>query len=265
MAVVGKSMNDVYRRLCGTILTQGKPVANTTELKNCTFTLLDIEDNVAAVRPDFSMLYLLGELVWYFSKRRDLEFISKFSKFWEHLAVDGECNSAYGDIVFQRYGFDQLELCEEILREHPESRRAVVNFNVPNLKRKDCPDEICTVMLQFLLRDGKLDCTCVMRSNDIWFGVPYDTVFFTWLQQILADRLGVEYGVYTLFAVSLHAYDKDAGKVSECWRSSDKGKKYLTLDRRAFFDNFEELERICELDKPKDTLLDFVVEKGIIR
>lgn len=47
MHVVGKSMNDIYRQLCGKISVQGHEVAGTKELLNSGFTLLDITDNIA--------------------------------------------------------------------------------------------------------------------------------------------------------------------------------------------------------------------------
>lgn len=46
MHVVGKSMNDIYRQLCGKISVQRHEVAGTKELLNSGFTLLDITDNI---------------------------------------------------------------------------------------------------------------------------------------------------------------------------------------------------------------------------
>lgn len=33
---------------------------------------------------------MLGELVWYFTGRDDVEFISKFSSFWERIAMSSD-------------------------------------------------------------------------------------------------------------------------------------------------------------------------------
>ena len=84
----------------------------------------------------------------------------------------------------------------------PNTRRAVVNINVPNVNVIETKDEPCTIALQFLNRDGKLHCTAIMRSNDIWFGTPYDWAFFIELQKVIADKLGLGYGTYTHFATS---------------------------------------------------------------
>lgn len=47
MHVVGKSMNDIYRQLCGKISVQDHEAAGTEEMLNSGFTLLDITDNIA--------------------------------------------------------------------------------------------------------------------------------------------------------------------------------------------------------------------------
>lgn len=241
-------MNDIYPQLCGKIAVQGHEVAGTRELTNSGFTLLDITDSVATVRPGYSLAYMLGEMVWYWCGRDDVGFISKFSKFWQGISDDGvTSNSAYGDIVFHRYGFDQLEQVVRMLTKDPTSRRAVINFNVPNARRVETKDEICTLALVFQVRDGELDCTCVMRSNDVWLGVPYDVVFFTSLQRYVADRLGVRYGHYTHYAISLHAYEHHIDDVRAVWSGEGRGQGKARFDLDKFMLHVEELN--AQVDK----------------
>ena len=262
-------MNDIYIQLCGKLSVQGQEVACTRELLNSGFTLLDITDNVASVRKGFSAAYMLGEMLWYWNGRNDVQFISKFSKFWSKISDDGETNrSAYGDIVFDRYGFDQMEQVINTLKKDPTSRRALINFNVPNAKRFETKDEICTIALVFELRDGKLDCTCIMRSNDVWLGVPYDVVFFTSLQQHIADRLGVEYGKYTHYAVSLHAYERNLADIREVWSQGRLFDDGLVFDFNKFWLHCEEM--VKEVDKldadaAKEYVFDFASKHDIIK
>ncbi len=77
---------------------------------------------------------------------------------------------------------------------------------------KDVP---CTVALSWNVRDGKLNASTVMRSNDVWLGVAYDFWMFTRLQMTLAWALGLEVGDYTHHAMSLHIYERDWGKVND--------------------------------------------------
>lgn len=258
-------MNDIYRQLCGKVAVQGQEVAGTKELLNSGFTLLDITDNVPTARTGYSVAYMLGELTWYFRGREDVEFISKFSSFWKRISDDGVTNrSAYGAIVFNRYGFDQVEQVVDTLKRNPYSRRAIINFNVPNPERFETRDEICTTALVFELRDGKLDCTGIMRSNDVWLGTPYDVVFFTELQKHIANELGVGYGKYTHFAVSLHAYAKDVYRVREVW-AVERVVPRFKLDIEKFLAHASEVERIAmSSDTPKDDVVKYCFNEGII-
>ena len=201
-------MNRAYVDLAETLLTHGKEVNGTLELNNVSFSLHFPEMSIATVR-DISLPYLFAEAVWYMTGREDVAFISKFAKLWERISDDGvTSNSAYGAIMFHRYGFDQVAKVIELLKKDPSSRRALINFNVPNENVIETKDEVCTVMLQFMIRDNMLDCTAVMRSNDIWYGLPYDVAFFTCLQRYIAKRVGAGVGYYTHFTSSLHVYDR---------------------------------------------------------
>ena len=262
-------MNDIYIQLCGKLIVQGQEVGGTRELLNSGFTLLDITDNVASVRKGFSVTYLLGEMLWYWNGRNDVQFISKFSKFWSKISDDGETNrSAYGDIVFGRYGFDQMKQVVDILKKDPASRRALINFNVPNAKRFETKDEICTIALVFELRDGKLDCTCIMRSNDVWLGVPYDVVFFTSLQRGIADGLGVEYGKYTHYAISLHAYERNLADIREVWSQGRLFDDGLIFDFDEFIMYCEEMAGEVDkldADAAKEYVIDFASRHDIVK
>lgn len=265
MHVVGKSMNDIYRQLCGKISVQGHDVAGTKELLNSGFTLLDVTDNIATARTGYSLSYMLGELAWYFTGREDVEFISKFPSFRERIGDDGVTNrSAYGAIVFNRYGFDQVAQVIDTLKRDPCSRRAVINFNAPGTDRFETKDEICAIALVFELRGGKLDCTGIMRSDDVWLDTPYDVVFFTEVQKHIANELGVGYGKYTHIAVSLHAYEKGIDRVREVWCRKQAAPR-LKLDIEKFLPHISEIERIAmSSDKPKDDIVDYCFNNAII-
>lgn len=204
----------IYLGYCDALLT-ANPVGNTRELNNISFTIHNINENIVSVR-DISPSYLFGELIWYFSGRHDTRFISAFSKFWEKLSDNGRTsNSAYGYLMQYAFGFNQIEKVIELLKQDPDSRRAKINLNTPNGRVIETKDEPCTVFLQFMIRGGKLHCTAVMRSNDIWLGLPYDVAFFTEVQKYIARQLGVEYGTYTHFVVSMHAYERDIEKIQQ--------------------------------------------------
>ena len=79
--------------------------------------------------------YISAELLWYFMGRNDVEYISKFAKFWESIQnEDGTVNSAYGHLLFStpnEHGFTQYHWAFESLRKDKDSRQAVMHFNLP--------------------------------------------------------------------------------------------------------------------------------------
>lgn len=236
MGRISTNIDNIYLSMCKDLLKAPK-VGNTRELNNVKLVLKDITQNIVSVR-GISPSYLFGELLWYLNGDNSLEFISNFSKFWDNISDDGEtCNSAYGYLMQIKHGFNQIEKVIEILKDDPESRRAKININVPNPYVKETLDEPCTMSLHFMIRKNNLDCTVVMRSNDIWFGFPYDVAFFTELQKYIADRLGVGYGWYTHFAVSLHMYNRDADKIAAIVENPVS--KPITYDREKFMANFQ--------------------------
>lgn len=220
------SMTEMYRALSHALLDQGEAVNGTHELRNVMFELTDPKNNIAtnklATKSGFPLGYALAELLWYYNADNTVDFIGRFANMWKRLTDDGKTNnSAYGYVLANKHGFNQIDMVVSELKRDPSSRRATMKINTPHETAKgeknlsETKDEPCTLSLQFLLRDGKLELTTVMRSNDIWFGVPNDVIYFTTLQQYVAKQLGVELGSYIHIATSLHVYDRNLSQVAD--------------------------------------------------
>lgn len=259
---VSNNIDAIYREICESLLNDGAVVNGTRELNNYSFTLTDINNNIVNIR-NISKSYLFGELTWYMTARNDIDFIRKFSGFWGRISDDGvTSNSAYGHILFKRHGFDQVQKIIDLLKTDPNSRRAVLNFNVPNVNVIETKDEICTIALQMYIRDGKLNCTGIMRSNDIWLGTPYDVAFFTELQKYIAHRVGAEYGTYTHFVTSIHCYDRNLDDVRNVTLREAKTK--LSVDIEKLNEKKDIIdEMICASPTPKDDIIDLFGAYGI--
>lgn len=224
---VFEDINDAWVYYVRQLMIKGKDVGNTVELTNVSFTLSNIKNNILTIRKDFSLHYYLGEMIWYGAGSNNTNFISNYGNIWKKLSDDGETNnSAYGHIVKEKHGYNQLDLAYEILKEDPHSRRAVININVPDGKALETKDEQCTIALQFYIRNNLLHATGIMRSNDVWTGTPYDIFYFTSLQQLLAKRLGVAAGYYTHFATSLHAYHRNVDDLTDSVINYEDAYKY---------------------------------------
>lgn len=269
MCRVSDSVDKLYLSICKDLLHAPK-VGNTRELNYVKLVLKNIDNNILSVR-GISPSYLFGEMLWYFTGRNETAFISKFSKFWEKISDDGTtANSAYGYLMKYAFGFDQIEKVIEILKKDPNSRRAKININTPRKNVDSTLDEPCTMFLHFMIRHEKLYCVAVMRSNDIWFGFPYDVAFFTELQKYIADKLGVGYGDYTHFACSLHMYDKDAEKIAEI--VDNPVSKQIKFNRKHFHeycdvmaDAIEKPTSYWEDVEPKEYLMKLLEMYGVYR
>lgn len=178
------------------------------------------------------MRYCIGELLWYLSGNPNLSAIQLYTNAWDRMSDNGSTvNSNYGYIiqgsvdrcngedencVDQKRYFDQMKMCEKLLRKDPNTRQAVIHIksarDVVNYPTKDLN---CTVCLQFFIREGKLYMTTYMRSNDLWMGFPNDVFQFTCMQVYMAMRLNVGLGSYTHIAGSLHLYERDYKKSLE--------------------------------------------------
>lgn len=112
-------------------------------------------------------------------------------------------DGAYGPRIAKN---GQLEYCYKQLLEDKESRQAVITIN-DYTDRKVSKDKPCTLSLQFLIRDDKLDLIVNMRSNDVLWGLCLDVPCFAFIQEVMAFWLGVDVGIYIHQPTSLHYYD----------------------------------------------------------
>lgn len=150
----------------------------------------------------------LGELLWYLSGTDKLEFIEPYVPRYKDDARDGVLHGAYGPRLFTMRGkFNQLENITTLLRKRDWSRRAVIQlFDAEDIS-EDFPEVPCTTTLQFHVRNGALNLSVSMRSNDAYWGLPHDVFCFTMLQEMMAKRLGLELGEYYHYAGSMHFYE----------------------------------------------------------
>lgn len=168
--------------------------------------------------------YIAAELLWYFMGRKDVEFIKDYAKFWTSIQnEDGTVNSAYGNLVFtkkNRFGYSQYDWALKSLIKDRDSRQAVLHFNMPEHQYLTNKDFVCTMYAIFQLREGRLNLTVSMRSNDVILGLPTDVAFFATLQGQMLSHLNQKYpevrlGTYTHIANSLHLYEHHFKLVEE--------------------------------------------------
>ncbi|MDE0122496.1 MAG: thymidylate synthase [bacterium] len=166
----------------------------------------------------------LGELCWYLSGRDDADFITYYLSAYRQFADGDHVFGAYGPRLFNEDEQNQFLNVVRRLRDHPHSRRAVIQLFRASDVSVDANNIPCTSTLQFLCRDDKLDLITNMRSNDVFLGLPHDVFAFTMFQEIIARSLSIELGTYKHVVGSLHLYDadRDSAKrfLQEGWQST---------------------------------------------
>ena len=102
---------------------------------------------------------------------------------------------------------EQIPFVIEELKRNPSSRRAIMSIRTPDDIGSD--DPACLQSIQYLIRDDKLHCKVMFRSNDACKATFMNAFALIMLQKRIADELGIEVGSYTHRANSFHCYEKD--------------------------------------------------------
>lgn len=132
--------------------------------------------------------YIDREIQWYETMSRNINDIPGGAPTqWTKTAdSEGNVNSNYGFLVYSGENSMQYEHVLEELRKNPESRRAVMVYTRPEIwydyNYDGMNDFICTNVVQYFIRDEKLEAVVQMRSNDVVFGYKND---YAWQKYVL--------------------------------------------------------------------------------
>jgi thymidylate synthase len=210
---------------------------------------------VVSRQPPINPAFAIVEVIWIISGRRDSRFLNYFNRRLPEFAGYGPTYyGAYGHRLRKGFGIDQIERAYNALKVNPDSRQVALQIwdpctDLPDLDGKPRSDDIpCNVVSFLKIRDGKLEWMQVMRSNDLFRGLPYNIMQFTSLQEVLAGWLGVDVGSYCQISDSLHIYENDYEAVcnfvpTEAARNTDS----LAFTKPESEARFEELSRRIEL------------------
>jgi len=232
VTIIRENIDDLYKASIDEVLKNGEQVtARGLDFKEIIFPHLVLTNPRARIVQNparkLSKKFMMGEFIWIMSGQDTLEMIGHYSKNYAQFSDDGiRLHGAYGPrLRYWEYslGFehgqyhDQLQGCLNRLKADPGTRQAVIVILNPGIdfmvKTKDVP---CNDLLQFFIRDNKLHMSCYVRSNDLFWGFPYDIWHWTMLQELYASILGVGLGEYHHFVGSLHIYNKDFEQMNKC-------------------------------------------------
>ncbi len=239
--------DQIYQDLLRDILRDG--IAETNgRTGHETKALPGISFSVDTAREGFPLLGLrkiplkvfIAEQIWFVSgARRPDDFLRDFTKIWDDFTNPNDVVTvAYGYRWRRHFGRDQLAALVALLENDPSSRHGVVvtwdpsSDGLGGTARGNVP---CPYTFTVNIIGGRLHLHNIVRSNDVMLGLPHDVAGFALLQAMLAQRLGVEPGVYTHSISNAHIYDihyEAAESMLE--RTTDQPKVDLELPHDSF-------------------------------
>jgi len=166
--------------------------------------------------------YIKVEIDWYNSRSTNINDIyndKEAPQAWQYTAnTHGEINSNYGHLIFsKKYHKQYQHVLEELCEVNPDSRRASMIYQRPNIwreyKENGKNDFICTNAVTYYIRDGYLHAAVQMRSNDVMFGYRNDYAWQRYVQEKLQTDLyynGIktELGHIYWQVQNLHVYER---------------------------------------------------------
>lgn len=190
---------------------RGKP---THELIGPAPIIVDMSEPLVTNRArKLSYTFAAAEALWIIDGRTDVESLAKYNQRMRDFSDDGvTLAGAYGPAIEAQFDY----VIEALMRD-PDTRQAALTIWKPCPKpSRDIP---CTIALVFQIRVGRLYTHVMMRSSDIWLGVPYDIFSFSMVsarvaclvnqRRIAAKQPPVVLGNLHLYAASSHLYTEN--------------------------------------------------------
>lgn len=188
-----------------------------------------------------------AEVAWYLQGTQDAGFIRKYAPLWDKFVEaiqvpDAELDrqgaakflklgeegfefqgvkAAYGYRWRRHFGRDQVGLAVEALRRDPSDRRCLVSAWDPAedglgaLGQRNVP---CHASFTFSMLEGELHSSIVLRSSDVFVGLPYDVMGHALLMDAVARELGATPGVMHVTLAHAHLYESHWEMAAEMLR-----------------------------------------------
>ena len=166
--------------------------------------------------------------------------------------IIGKSETLWEYTYHDRYAH-QLDFVVNELKRDPFTRRAIMNlrnFDVDSSNN----DPACLQSIQYFIRDDKLHCKILFRSNDLPEAFYFNAFALIRLQEKVADELGLSVGTYTHRSNSMHAYEKNFDLL-DGFVASIESKEFeeLCYDYKGFYKDMmeEEIPSIMDMVNKK--------------
>jgi thymidylate synthase len=177
-----------------------------------------------------------AEIAWYLSGEQDATWMSQHAPIWDKFIEPLErmrindlgqpfmesfpgVSSAYGYRWRHHFERDQIALAIQALQADPSNRRVMVSAWDPSEDGLGAPGQKnvpCPAMFTLHIVDNKLHSTMLLRSSDVFVGLPYDVLGHALLMDALANELGVELGIAHFTLAHAHLYESHWEMAQTC-------------------------------------------------
>ena len=195
-----------------------------------------------------------AEVAWMLMGTQDASFMLRHAKVvwekfvedsWPDMGPDGLpenphlgpvkiVKAAYGYRWRKKFGRDQLRLAIEALKCNPSDRRIWISTWDPARDGLGALGQLnvpCPVGFTLSIVDGRLCSAYMLRSSDVFVGLPYDVMGHAMLMQAIAVELKVDLGVMHFTLAHPHLYDSHFEFAEESLHHKQKHQVPMILGR----------------------------------
>lgn len=214
------------------------------ELTGVSFRISNIRKRlIVSEARKLNFAFLFANYLWTISGSNRIDMITHYNKRGACFSDDGvTLASAFGARLFSSSAH-QFDKVADLLRRDPYTRRAAIGLFNDEALASHSKDVSCALALQFLIRDGLLNCIVFMRSQSAAMVMPYDLFLFTMLHEAMAARIGRKVGWYQHECASLHFYEDEVGMVNNIYGERGSGQS-LEMPSMTSFSEHDRVELI---------------------
>ena len=151
-----------------------------------------------------------AEVAWYLLGTKDVSFIREYAPIWDKFVEEDGFTvaGAYGHRWRSHFGRDQIEDAIATLQDNPTDRRVAVFAWDPGADGLGQPSKNvpCPMGFTFSIVDGRLNSAFIIRSSDVFVGLPYDVMGHALLMLAMATSIGGLKGLGTMSVTLAHPH-----------------------------------------------------------
>lgn len=192
--IVTSSIGNTWKELVTKVITKGSTLASEgIELTDVRVVFKSNSEKIDSILEKYADPVMIENMMKVF-------FVKK----------DNELGHSYADLIRGPLGRDDFTDIIELLSEKNICKRATLtlcgngNGKVP-----------CINVINFLIRDSKLDIYYFSRGQDAYKKFYADALCIAFIQSKVADILNIEIGIITGYIASAHIYFEDMDKINE--------------------------------------------------